>query len=119
LLCGKLQGNLIRSLPSDFWPSSCLDGIGEDASLLEQSVYNTKTDFQVFGLRLKELEQFGSRQRPSALKDLWTDRRDPLQWYTFWAVFWIGGLSLLLSVVQAGLAAAQVWLALHPPAPGT
>jgi hypothetical protein len=114
-LCGEALGKQIRALSPELWPCSCLDGIGKDASLLEQSVYNTVIDFPIFGMRLKELEQFSARQSPSVLKDLWTDRRDPLQWYTFWAVLWFGGLSVLLSVAQTALAASQLYYAKYPP----
>ena len=35
--------------------------------------------------------------------------------YTFWAVVFLGGLSLLLSIAQTALSAAQVHYAAHPP----
>ena len=48
------------------------------------------------------------------------------KWYTFWAVIWIGGASLLLAVIQTALAAESVQLTreqlnaqMNFPAPST
>lgn len=119
LLCGESHGKKIRELSPKLWPITCLDGHGDDASLLEQSVYNMQTDFPIFGMRLKTLADFSSRQRPSKARDLWRDRRDPLQWYTFWAVIWVGGLSILLSAFQVAIGAAQLAVAVSSSSPPT
>jgi hypothetical protein len=47
------------------------------------------------------------RQQPSKVTDLWRDRRNPLQWYTFWAVLWVGGASIVLAVLQLVVSLVQ------------
>lgn len=87
---------------------------GRLASVKPKFVYNSNEDFPVFGDRLIELK---SLLKPKGLRGLWRDTRDSLQWYTFWAVAVIGGLSLLLGVIQMALGAVQAYAslkALHP-----
>ncbi len=109
VLCGKRDAKSIRS-SSSLWPDTCEDSNGE---LLEQDVYDAALDFRLLGDRLLTLQAFNTRQRPSRIRDLWRDRRDPLQWYTFWLVLIIGGLSVLLSMMQCGLTAAQLYSQIH------
>ena len=74
----------------------------------DQEVYSTLHDFLHFGERLSTLQAYGISQNPSRLKDLWNDRRNPLQFFTFWAVIIVGGLSITLSFVQVLLTASQL-----------
>jgi len=46
-------------------------------------------------------------RRARGLRALYYDQRDSQQWWTFWAVIWIGGLGVLLSFVQTILTAIQ------------
>lgn len=87
------------------WPVSCRTF--EDV-LQEQDTYSSQDDFPLFGQRLAKLQEFNLRQQPSRLRDLWRDRRNPLQWYTFWAVLLVGGFSLRLGVLSLGVAVAQL-----------
>lgn len=68
------------------------------------------SEFPFLGNRLLNLQTFGERHKPMKLFDLYRDRRETEKYYTFWAVIWIGGASLLLSVVQVALAIVQVVL---------
>ncbi|KAF8467371.1 hypothetical protein BDZ91DRAFT_848580 [Kalaharituber pfeilii] len=72
-------------------------------------LYNASEDFPVFGDRLMELRTL---LKPKGLKGLWLDTRDSLQWYTFWAVVIVGGLSLFLGFIQMGLGAVQAYASL-------
>ncbi|KEZ45513.1 hypothetical protein SAPIO_CDS1837 [Scedosporium apiospermum] len=101
-------GTRSSSLPPSIFPPYILD---VDGSILESDTYSARHDFPVFGNRLLVLQRYSLRQQPSRVRDLWRDRRNPLQWYTFWAVLWVGGLSLILSAVQVGLAAGQLYYA--------
>ena len=103
-LCGQTSSK-ISTLPSVLWPDSCRNLGG---GLLKQDVYSTHTDFPLLGGRLLELQEFSRRQSPSKIRDLWRDRRNPLQWYTLWAVLIIGGISVVLQIVQIFLSAAQL-----------
>ena len=101
----------LKSLPS-FWPVSCLSIDGHH--LQEEDSYSSQDDFPMFGQRLVKLQAFTLRQQPSKLRDLWRDRRNPLQWYTFWAVLVVGGLSILLGFLQLGVTIAQLVVAMKP-----
>lgn len=110
-LCSQKNGKGIQLLPKGLWPEACVDSETGNGTLLEQAVYTTGTDFPVLGSRLLAVVQFSERQSPSKIRDLWLDRRSPIQWYTFWVVTIIGGISLLLSLGQLLLAVAQIVLA--------
>ncbi|KAK0747421.1 hypothetical protein B0T21DRAFT_388497 [Apiosordaria backusii] len=100
--CPTISGNL--------FPISVLD-FGNN--LQESDTYSVQDDFPVFGRRLLKLQRYNLRQRPSKWKDLWRDKRNPLQWYTFWAVLWVGGLSIFLATLQLFLGAAQLYYAIQ------
>ena len=65
-------------------------------------------DFPLLSDRLLRLQRFSKEQRPHDLKLLWSDRRDARQFYTFWAVLWIGSATILMALLQAGLTAWQI-----------
>ena len=111
-LCGKGAGKALNALPWTLWPSSCVDSEGH---LLHQNVYSTSLDFPMLGPRLMKLQTFSVRQQPSHIQDLWRDRRNVLQWYTFWAVLIFGGLTILISTLQLIVSAAQLAVAIRPP----
>lgn len=113
-LCGKPSSRAMKSLPSELWIETWRDFAGH---LLEQEIYSADTDFPVLGARLLELQAFNSSQKANRIWDIWRDRRNPLQWYTFWAVIIIGGLTLIISVVQTTLSGAQ--LAASRPLPNS
>ncbi|OBT62907.1 hypothetical protein VE03_07905 [Pseudogymnoascus sp. 23342-1-I1] len=62
--------------------------------------YSVRKDFAFFGERLVHLQRFVIEQDPGDFWTLWYDKRDILRYYTFWAVIWVGGVSLLLSLAQ-------------------
>jgi len=93
-------------IPTELLPTSNLD---LDNFLLESDTYSSRDDFPYFGPRLLAVQQFNLRQQPSRVRDLWRDRRNPLQWYTFWAVLWVGGITVVLSILQLVAAAVQVY----------
>ena len=111
ILCQEKAGKKLRALPRDIWPDSCRDFEGY---LLEQEVYSASTDFPVLGSRLLALQAFNLRQQPSRMRDLWRDRRNPLQWYTFWAVLVIGGLTIIITLLQFFVALAQLGVTFRP-----
>ena len=53
--------------------------------------------YGIFEDRLRELKAYMDSQKPGGISALWRDKRDTLQWYTFWAVIIIGSLGLCLS----------------------
>lgn len=111
MICAYKLSRKVRSLPLYLWPVTCRSFEGH---LQEESAYSSQDDFPMFGTRLAKLQEFTLRQQPSRLRDLWRDRRNPLQWYTFWAVLIVGGLSIFLTLLQLLVGIAQLVLSTTP-----
>ncbi|RHZ65531.1 uncharacterized protein CDV56_109274 [Aspergillus thermomutatus] len=101
----KTYDKVLQGYPSEIWPITCRTMEGH---LQQNDVYSARDDFPRLGPRLLKLQQFNSRQRPSKLTDLWRDRRNPLQWYTFWAVILVGGVANILAALQFLVALVQL-----------
>ncbi|KAI9668930.1 MAG: hypothetical protein M1829_005242 [Trizodia sp. TS-e1964] len=111
-LCTQPRSSgVVKKLPNSFWPVSCRTF---DDNLQELDSYTLHDDFPMLGSRLAALQEFNLRQQPSKLRDLWRDRRNPLQWYTFWAVLVVGGLSILLGILQLAVAVVALAQSIHP-----
>lgn len=104
-LCSQGSKDVIKALPETFWPVSCRSF---ENLLQEVDSYSSRDDFPILGSRLAVIQEFNLRQQPSRLWDLWKDRRSPLQWYTFWAVLVIGGLTIILTILQLIVGIIQV-----------
>jgi len=85
--------------------------------LNSRSVYTTIDDFPILGERLLKLQSFNMRQDPSTLRGFAVDRRNPFNFYTFWAVIIVGVISIMLSAVQCFIAASQLALAAKEMSP--
>ena len=68
--------------------------------------YNVNKDFPLYGERLLTLR---SLLKPKGLRELWKDKRDSLQWYTFWAVVFLGITGVVLGLLQIALAIVQAY----------
>lgn len=92
-----LRQSANHELPGCLFPTTILD---VDNQLMESDTYSSGDDFPHFGSRLLAVQQYNLRQQPRRIRDLWRDRRNPLQWYTFWAVLWVGGITIVLALLQ-------------------
>ncbi|KAL8786505.1 MAG: hypothetical protein Q9213_002732 [Squamulea squamosa] len=72
-----------------------------------KTVYSITHDFPHIGDRLLSLQRFVLVQSPDDWLSLWRDRREPLRFWTLWAVVFIGMYSVTLGILQVGLAIAQ------------
>ncbi|KAK7909058.1 hypothetical protein PG985_014936 [Apiospora marii] len=72
------------AVPDAIFPPSNLDATG--SQLQESNTYSALDDFPIYGRRLLSLQRYNHRQQPNKVREIWRDRRNPLQWYTFWAV---------------------------------
>ena len=102
-----------EGLPSDLQDKSLMTICGKKRphlsySVNEREVYDLSQDFPVLRSRIVVLIQHLASKRPRTWKELWRDKRDSANWYTFWAVLVIGGLGVLLGFVQVVLQIAQV-----------
>jgi hypothetical protein len=64
--------------------------------------------------RLVILKQGFDEARPSTLSQWWSDRRNGVQWYTFWIAVLVLVLTVFFGVVQSIEGALQVYKAFHP-----
>jgi hypothetical protein len=99
---------LLKELCSTTHCHETLSNILSDAPPRAKPVYSARSDFPFLGERILQLQDFIEMQDPSDLMTLWFDRRDVLRFYTFWAVVFVGGLSILLSVIQTVLTGVQI-----------
>ena len=74
----------------------------------ERKTYRLARDFPMLRCRIAIVQQQLATSKPRGWKELWRDKRDSAQWVTFWAVIIIGGLGLLLSLMQVILAIVQI-----------
>ena len=64
--------------------------------------------------RLVILKQAYDQSRPAILKQWWHDRRNGVQWYTFWVAVVVLFLTIFFGIVQSIEGALQVYKAFHP-----
>ena len=64
-------------------------------------------DCGIFENRVRVLKAFMDMQKPSGLRALWRDKRDSGQWYTFWLVSILGGISIVLALASLAVSIAQ------------
>jgi hypothetical protein len=64
--------------------------------------------------RLVMLKQAFDESRPTGMKQWWFDRRNGVQWYTFWVALLVLILTIFFGFVQSIEGALQVYKAYHP-----
>lgn len=74
----------------------------------DRTVYFASKDFGVLYDRVELLAKELENVRPQSMGDLVRDRRDKLQYWTFWLISIIGGIGIVLSLAQVALQAFQV-----------
>ncbi|EFW99309.1 hypothetical protein CMQ_5730 [Grosmannia clavigera kw1407] len=102
--------SLLLRLCMDKRQAGTTEGAAEAAACLPQDrrVYYAARDFPVLYERVELLANELKSAKPTTLRDLVRDRRDTLQFWTFWLVTIFGGASIVLSIVQAALAVIQI-----------
>jgi len=91
--------------------SLCGRKVIDSPFLTERETYRLHRDFPFLRSRIVTLKRELALRKPRSWKDLWRDKRDTSNWYTFWAVIFIGGASLVLGAVQTAIAVAQFAMA--------
>ncbi|KAK2875215.1 hypothetical protein FQN49_001685 [Arthroderma sp. PD_2] len=74
----------------------------------DKPIYFASQDFPILQERIEIIAKELKDSRPSSLSSLIRDRRDTLQFWTFWLVLIIGGISTVLSLTQVILQAVQL-----------
>lgn len=70
--------------------------------------YDLIHDFPVLRCRISTLQYHLSTLKPRTWNELWQDKRDSAQWFTFWTVLILGGSGVLLSFLQVILQILQI-----------
>ncbi|MCJ1335341.1 hypothetical protein MMC09_000609 [Bachmanniomyces sp. S44760] len=66
----------------------------------DRAMYSADRDFPVLGWRIKALVEELKEAKPKRWKDMVRDRRDAVQYWTFWLVAIFGAASIVLSSIQ-------------------
>ncbi len=74
----------------------------------DRRAYYAARDFPVLYERIELLSKELSGVKPKSMGDLLRDRRDTLQFWTFWLVAAVGGASVGLSLIQVVLQGIQI-----------
>jgi hypothetical protein len=64
-------------------------------------------DFPIFEDRLRQLRHYMDTQKPRTFRQMWKDKRDTSNYFTFWAVMIFGSLSVLLALLSLAVSIAQ------------
>ncbi|CAN9171029.1 unnamed protein product [Alternaria alternata] len=72
-----------------------------------------QTNFNFWHDRLVILKQAYDESRPATLSQWWLDRRNTVQWYTFWVAIVVLFLTIFFGLVQSIEGALQVYKAGH------
>ncbi|KAK3314590.1 hypothetical protein B0H66DRAFT_563201 [Apodospora peruviana] len=70
--------------------------------------------FKYWHDRLVILKQVYDGSRPRTLSQWWHDRRNGVQWYTFWVAILVLFLTIFFGLIQSIEGALQVYKAFHP-----
>ena len=70
----------------------------------DRPVYYAEREFPILGERIKLLMKELKAVKPRGWKELLRDRRDTVQYWTFWLVAIIGSISIILTFIQVVLA---------------
>jgi hypothetical protein len=70
--------------------------------------------FEYWRSELLTLKEIFDEPRPTSIRRLWHDRRNKVQWATFWVAMLILGLTIVFGLVQSIEGALQVEKAYHP-----
>jgi hypothetical protein len=103
----------INSEQSSFKGTKCID-----TNLLRCDKMRPESrcmeEFKFWRDRLIILKEKFDEPRRTSIGQFWHDRRNKVQWYTFWIAFMVLGLTIFFGVVQSIEGAMQVYKAYHP-----
>lgn len=95
----EVQGCQLDTLLPQLCAKSQLD-CPSGLRLVDRPVYFSARDFPVLCDRIELIANELKDAKPKSFGGLIRDRRDTLQYWTFWLVSIIGGVSILLSLIQ-------------------
>ena len=72
-------------------------------------------DYQYWQERLQIIIEAYNKSEPKALPQWWYDRRNKVQWYTFWIAALILVLTIVFGLIQSITGILQVYYSSHMP----
>jgi hypothetical protein len=76
---------------------------------------SSRTVFKYWGDRILSIQKTFDRSEPRGLISWWFDRRNRVQWVTFWIAVTALVLTLVFGLMQSITGILQVYVAYHPP----
>lgn len=73
-------------------------------------IYYLSRDFPMMQSKLDFLNTVIQHKEPRSFSQLWKDKRNTHQWYTFWAIIFYGTLGLVIALAQLAVAVIQLYL---------
>ncbi|CZR55431.1 uncharacterized protein PAC_05319 [Phialocephala subalpina] len=100
LLPKEYHDSLIFILCGQHWDSKEARHVYELIDAEDPSTHYSPTiDFPYLGTRLLELQTYVKDYKPSTFCAIWNDKRDPSEWWTFWAVILMGSMTLIVTIL--------------------
>lgn len=78
--------------------------------------WSQKVPFKYWSGRISEIHEAFNASKPRGISSWWIDRRNPVQWETFWIALSALVLTLVFGLLQSITGILQVDVAYHPPA---
>ena len=107
-----------RKTQAWFLQKQSADALGLDSRLVQCGQLRADDrrieNFRFWHDRLVVLKQVFDESRPATLWQWWADRRNGVQWYTFWVAVLVLFLTVFFGLVQSIEGALQVYKAYHP-----
>lgn len=88
----------------------CTEKAAPNVPLLpaDRRIYYAARDFPVLYSRVQLLADELGAAKPASIRDLLNDRRDTLQFWTFWLISVFGSISIFMGIVQIVLQVIQI-----------
>lgn len=97
-----------------------LDGTEIDSQVLEcdERYGRHSNDLRYWRKEMNALQAILDNPKPKSIFQLFKDRRNPVQWYTFWVAILVFILTIFFGLAQSVFSAIQVYKAYHPSKAG-
>jgi hypothetical protein len=108
---GKLFKHILKpmgQMPDELLSILCMEKNINRTSAPNLPLYFTAQHFPILSQRIEFIAADLNAFRSSSMGELLHDRRDKLQYWTFWLVSIIGGISIVLSLIQVILQGIQL-----------
>jgi hypothetical protein len=77
--------------------------------IVDKDAYLLVSSFQFLRTRLGRLKDYLDNMKPKTWREMWRDRRNSPEWWTFWTVLTVGSLGLTLSTISTIATVLALW----------